>query len=279
MLEPERMIKFRVSWVDDSGNFQVNRAMRVQFNSAIGPYKGGIRFHHSVNESIMKFLAFEQTFKNSLTCLPMSGAKGGSDFDPAGKSDNEIMRFCQGFILEMYRHIGPRMDVPAGDLGVGVREIGYIYGMYKRIENEFSGTFTSKGIESGGSLGRAEATGYGLCYFVEEMLKTFKKDDFKNERVIISGAGKVGSMAAEKAIELGAKVVAISDISGVINDENGIDIGLIKKLSKNNDVVMDKYITYHPEAKFSPNTKDIWKVPCDIAMRCATQNEIYLDSA
>ena len=279
MLEPERMIKFRVSWVDDSGNVQVNRAMRVQFNSAIGPYKGGIRFHRSVNESIMKFLGFEQTFKNSLTGLPMGGAKGGSDFDPAGKSDNEIMRFCQGFILELYRHIGPRMDVPAGDLGVGAREVGYMYGMYKRIENEFSGTFTSKGIESGGSLARAEATGYGLCYFVEEMLHTYKKDTFKGKRVIISGAGKVGSMAAEKAIQLGAKVVAMSDISGVINDENGIDLGLIKKLGKTNSVVMDKYQTYHPEAKFSPNTKDIWKVPCDIAMPCATQNEIYLDSA
>jgi glutamate dehydrogenase (NADP+) len=279
IVEPERMIKFRVSWVDDSGNVQVNRAMRVQFNSAIGPYKGGIRFDKSVNESIMKFLAFEQTFKNSLTCLPMGGAKGGSDFDPRGKSDNEIMRFCQGFILELYRHIGPRMDVPAGDLGVGAREIGYMYGMYKRIENEFSGTFTSKGIESGGSLGRAEATGYGLCYFVEEMLRVFKKDNFKNKRVIVSGAGKVGSMAAEKAIQLGAKVVAISDISGVIHDENGIDIELIKNLSKTNQTVVDKYKTYHPEAIYSPNTKDIWKIPCDIAMPCATQNEIYLDSA
>jgi glutamate dehydrogenase (NADP+) len=219
ILEPERIIKFRVSWVDDSGKVQVNRAMRVQFNSAIGPYKGGIRFHHSVNESIMKFLAFEQTFKNSLTCLPMGGAKGGSDFDPRGKSDNEIMRFCQGFILELYRHIGPRMDVPAGDLGVGAKEVGYMYGMYKRIENEFSGTFTSKGIESGGSLGRAEATGYGLCYFVEEMLREFRHETFKDKRVIISGAGKVGSMAAEKAIQLGAKVIAISDISGVIHDE------------------------------------------------------------
>jgi glutamate dehydrogenase (NADP+) len=279
ILEPERMIKFRVSWVDDSGKVQVNRAMRVQFNSAIGPYKGGIRFHHSVNESIMKFLAFEQTFKNSLTCLPMGGAKGGSDFDPEGKSDNEIMRFCQNYILELYRHIGPRMDVPAGDLGVGAREIGYLYGMYKRIENEFSGTFTSKGIESGGSLGRAEATGYGLCYFVEEMLREFKKTDFKNKKIIISGAGKVGSMAAEKAIELGAKVVAISDISGVIHDENGIDIELIKNLSKVNTVVMDKYKTYHPEAIFSPNPVDIWQIPCDIALPCATQNEIYLDSA
>lgn len=279
VVEPERIIKFRVSWVDDSGNVQVNRAMRVQFNSAIGPYKGGIRFHHSVNESILKFLGFEQTFKNSLTCLPMGGAKGGSDFDPAGKSDNEIMRFCQNYILELYRHIGPRMDVPAGDLGVGAREIGYMYGMYKRIENEFSGTFTSKGIESGGSLGRAEATGYGLCYFVEEMLKTYKKDNFKNKRVIISGAGKVGSMAAEKVIELGGKVIAMSDISGVIHDENGIDLKLIRDLAKTNDVVMDKYQSYHPEAIFSKNTKDIWKVPCDIAMPCATQNEIYLESA
>lgn len=279
IVEPERIIKFRVSWVDDAGNVQVNRAMRVQYNSAIGPYKGGIRFHHSVNESIMKFLGFEQTFKNSLTGLPMGGAKGGSDFDPSGKSDNEIMRFCQNYILELYRHIGPRMDVPAGDLGVGAREIGYMYGMYKRIQNEFSGTFTSKGIESGGSLGRAEATGYGLCYFVEEMLKTFKNDTFKDKRVIISGAGKVGSMAAEKVHELGGKVVGMSDISGVIRDENGIDLELIKTLAKTNSVVMDKYRAYHPEATFSPTTKDIWKIPCDIAMPCATQNEIYLDSA
>jgi glutamate dehydrogenase (NADP+) len=279
IVEPERIIKFRVSWVDDSGNVQVNRAMRVQFNSAIGPYKGGIRFHHTVNESIMKFLAFEQTLKNSLTCLPMGGAKGGSDFDPRGKSDNEIMRFCQNYILELYRHIGPRMDVPAGDLGVGAREIGYMYGMYKRIENEFSGTFTSKGIESGGSLGRAEATGYGLCYFVEEMLKTFKNETFKNKKVIISGAGKVGSMAAEKVIQLGGKVIAMSDISGTIHDENGIDLDLIKSLSMSNTVVMDKYQSYHPEAIYSKNTKDIWKVPCDIALPCATQNEIYLDSA
>ncbi|TVP86102.1 MAG: NADP-specific glutamate dehydrogenase [Acholeplasmataceae bacterium] len=279
IIEPERIIKFRVSWVDDSGRVQVNRALRVQFNSAIGPYKGGTRFHPSVNESIMKFLAFEQIFKNSLTCLPMGGAKGGADFDPYGKSDNEIMRFCQNYILELYRHIGPRMDVPAGDLGVGAKEVGYLYGMYKRIENEFSGTFTSKGIESGGSLGRAEATGYGLCYFVEEMLSAFKKDDFKNKRVIVSGAGKVGSMAAEKAIELGAKVIAISDISGVIHDEKGIDIKLIKNLSKTNTVVIDKYQSYHPDAVFSPDPVDIWKVPCDIALPCATQNEIYLDSA
>jgi glutamate dehydrogenase (NADP+) len=279
IVEPERIIKFRVSWVDDAGVVQVNRAMRVQFNSAIGPYKGGIRFHHSVNESIMKFLGFEQTFKNSLTGLPMGGAKGGSDFDPAGKSDNEIMRFCQNFILELYRHIGPGTDVPAGDLGVGAREIGYMYGMYKRIQNEFSGTFTSKGIASGGSLGRPEATGYGLCYFVEEMLRTFRNDTFKDKRVIISGAGKVGSMAAEKVIELGGKVVGMSDISGVIRDEDGIDLELIKTLSKTNSVVMDKYRAYHPNATFSPTTKDIWKIPCDIALPCATQNEIYMDSA
>ena len=279
MVEPERIIKFRVSWVDDKGQVQVNRAMRVQFNSAIGPYKGGIRFDQSVNESIMKFLAFEQTFKNSLTGLPMGGAKGGSDFNPYGKSDNEIMRFCQNYILELYRHIGPRMDVPAGDLGVGAREIGFMYGMYKRIENEFSGTFTSKGIESGGSLGRAEATGYGLCYFVEEMLKTYKNETFKDKRVIISGAGKVGSMAAQKVIELGGKVIGMSDISGVIRDENGIDLDLILKLSKTNSCVMDKYRDYHPDATFSPTTKDIWKIPCDIALPCATQNEIYLDSA
>ncbi|MFP4187020.1 MAG: NADP-specific glutamate dehydrogenase [Acholeplasmataceae bacterium] len=279
MNEPERIIKFRVSWVDDSGKVRVNRALRVQFNSAIGPYKGGIRFDRSVNESIMKFLAYEQVFKNSLTCLPMGGAKGGSDFDPVGKSDNEIMRFCQNYILELYRHIGPRMDVPAGDLGVGAKEVGYLYGMYKRIENEFSGTFTSKGIESGGSLGRAEATGYGLCYFVEEMLTAFRNDDFKGKRVIISGAGKVGSMAAEKAVELGANVIAMSDISGVIHDENGIDIELIKKLSQQHSVVMDQYRSYHKDATFSPDPKDIWKIPCDLALPCATQNEIYLDSA
>jgi glutamate dehydrogenase (NADP+) len=279
IIEPERIIKFRVSWVDDSGIVRVNRAMRVQFNSAIGPYKGGTRFHYSVNESIMKFLAFEQIFKNSLTCLPMGGAKGGADFDPHGKSDNEIMRFCQNYILELYRHIGPRMDVPAGDVGVGAKEIGYLYGMYKRIENEFSGTFTSKGIESGGSLGRAEATGYGLCYFVEEMLKEFKNDDFKGKRVIVSGAGKVGSMAAEKAIQLGAKVVAISDISGVIHDENGIDVDLIKELSKTQSVVVDKYRLTHPDAIFNPKTSAIWKIPCDIALPCATENEINLDSA
>jgi glutamate dehydrogenase (NADP+) len=279
IVEPERIIKFRVSWVDDKGKAQVNRAMRVQFNSAIGPYKGGTRFHHSVNESIMKFLAFEQIFKNSLTCLPMGGAKGGADFDPLGKSDNEIMRFCQNYILELYRHIGPRMDVPAGDIGVGAKEVGYLYGMYKRIENEFSGTFTSKGIESGGSLGRAEATGYGLCYFVEEMLKEFKNDDFKGKRVIVSGAGKVGSMAAEKAIQLGAKVIAISDISGVVQDENGIDIDLIKELSKTDTVVVNKYTLTHPNAVFSPNPTDIWKIPCDIALPCATQNEINLESA
>ncbi len=279
IVEPERIIKFRVSWVDDSGNVQINRAMRVQFNSAIGPYKGGIRFHHSVNESILKFLGFEQTFKNSLTGLPMGGAKGGSDFDPDGKSDNEIMRFCQNYILELYRHIGPRMDVPAGDLGVGAKEIGFMYGMYKRIENEFSGTFTSKGIESGGSLGRAEATGYGLCYFVEEMLKTFKYDTFKDKRVIISGAGKVGSMAAQKVFELGGKVVGMSDLSGSIHDENGIDIELIKTLAKTDTVVMDKYKAHHPKAIFSKKTEDLWKIPCDIALPCATQNEIYLDSA
>ena len=279
IVEPERNIKFRVSWVDDKGKVQVNRAMRVQFNSAIGPYKGGIRFHHSVNESIMKFLGFEQTFKNSLTGLPMGGAKGGSDFDPEGKSDNEIMRFCQGFILELYRHIGPRMDVPAGDLGVGAREIGYMYGMYKRIENEFSGTFTSKGIESGGSLGRAEATGYGLCYFVEEMLKTYKNDSFKNKRVIISGAGKVGLMAAVKVHELGGKVVGMSDLSGVIRDEKGMDLELIKKLSKTNPLVMNQYKSYHKDAIYSPTNADIWKIPCDIAMPCATQNEIYVESA
>ena len=278
MVEPERMIKFRVSWVDDSGNVQVNRAMRVQFNSAIGPYKGGIRFHHSVNESIMKFLAFEQTFKNSLTCLPMGGAKGGSDFDPAGKSDNEIMRFCQGFILEMYRHIGPRMDVPAGDLGVGAKEIGYMYGMYKRIENEFSGTFTSKGIESGGSLGRAEATGYGLCYFVEEMLKTLKNDSFANKKVAVSGSGNVAIYAIEKIYQLKGLPVTASDSDGFIYDPNGINLEILKKLKEVDRKRISDYEKMVKGSVYYPSMRP-WAIPCDIALPCATQNELDIEDA
>jgi glutamate dehydrogenase (NADP+) len=279
IVEPERIIKFRVVWTDDNGVVQVARAMRVQFNSAIGPYKGGIRFAPGVNESICKFLGFEQTFKNSLTGLPMGGAKGGADFDPTGKSDQEIMTFCQSFMSELYAHVGPNYDVPAGDLGVGAREIGYMFGFYKKIVNQWNGVFTSKGIASGGSLGRSEATGYGLCYFVQEMLRAYRGDDFKGKRVIISGAGKVGSMAAQKATELGAKVIAMSDISGVIHDENGIDLALLKELSKNNMPVMDRYRDTHPEAIYHKDTKAIWTVPCDIALPCATQNEIYLESA
>ncbi|MFA5381388.1 MAG: NADP-specific glutamate dehydrogenase [Candidatus Izemoplasmatales bacterium] len=279
IVEPERTIKFRVTWTDDSGKIQVNRAMRVQFNSAIGPYKGGIRFAPNVNESICKFLGFEQTFKNSLTGLPMGGAKGGADFDPAGKSDNEIMTFCQSFMSELYQHVGPNYDVPAGDFGVGAREIGYMFGFYKKIVNQWNGVFTSKGLASGGSLGRPEATGYGVCYFAQEMLKAYRNDTFKGKRIIISGAGKVGWMAAYKATELGAKVIAMSDFSGVIHDENGIDLDLLLKLSKTNSVVMDKYCQTHPDAIFNPDTKSIWNIKCDIAMPCATQNEIYLESA
>ena len=279
IVEPERTIKFRVTWTDDKGVIHVNRAMRVQFNSAIGPYKGGIRFAPNVNESICKFLGFEQTFKNSLTGLPMGGAKGGADFDPTGRSDQEVMTFCQSFMSELTQHIGPNEDVPAGDFGVGAREIGYMFGFYKKINREWNGVFTSKGIASGGSLGRSEATGYGACYFAQEMLRAYRNDTFKNKRVIISGAGKVGWMAASKATELGAKVVAMSDISGVIHDEKGIDIELLQNLAKTNTVVMDKYRLTHPDAVYHTDTKAIWTVPCDIAMPCATQNEIYLDSA
>ena len=279
IVEPERIIRFRVVWTDDSGKIQVNRAMRVQFNSAIGPYKGGIRFAPNVNESICKFLGFEQTFKNSLTGLPMGGAKGGADFDPTGKSDQEIMTFCQSFMSELYAHVGPNYDVPAGDFGVGAREIGYMFGFYKKIVNQWNGVFTSKGIASGGSLGRSEATGYGVCYFAQEMLRAYRNDTFQGKRVIISGAGKVGWMAAQKATELGAKVVAMSDIKGVIRDENGMDLGLILRLQKQSPAVMDQYRQTHPEAIFNPDPKSIWTIPCDIAMPCATQNEIYLPSA
>jgi glutamate dehydrogenase (NADP+) len=279
IVEPERIIKFRVVWTDDNGVVQVNRAMRVQFNSAIGPYKGGIRFDPSVNESICKFLGFEQTFKNSLTGLPMGGAKGGADFNPVGKTDQEVMTFCQSFMSELYAHVGPNYDVPAGDLGVGAREIGYMFGFYKKIVNQWNGVFTSKGIASGGSLGRSEATGYGACYFAQEMLKAYRNTDFKGKRVIISGSGKVGWMAAQKATELGAKVIAMSDISGVVHDENGIDLALLKELAKTNSAIIDKYTITHPEAIYYPDTKAIWTIPCDIAMPCATQNEIYLESA
>jgi len=279
LVVPERSIAFRVSWVDDKGKIQVNNGYRIQFNSAIGPYKGGIRFDASVNESILKFLGFEQTFKNSLTGLPMGGGKGGADFDPRGKSDAEVMRFCQAFMTELFRHVGPDTDVPAGDLGVGAREIGYMFGMYKKLKNEFTGTFTGKGIPFGGSLGRKEATGYGLLYFVEEMLHEFRKEDIKGKRVIVSGSGNVGKHAALKATALGAKVVAMSDIHGFIADEEGIDIPLVYTLSEEKGEFTTEYLKKYPNAKFTPDPKKMWFTPCDIALPCATQNEIYLEHA
>lgn len=279
LIEPERSIKFRVTWIDDQGKINVNRGYRVQFNSVIGPYKGGLRFHPSVNESILKFLGFEQTFKNALTGLPMGGGKGGSDFDPRGKSDGEIMRFSQNFMLELYRHIGEDTDVPAGDIGVGNKEIGYMYGMYKKIRNQVTGTLTGKGISYGGSLVRKEATGYGLCYFVLEMLKVYRNDDFKDKKVIISGSGKVGLHAALKARELGAKVVAMSDINGFVYDQNGLDLSIVEMLTEKSPEFSKKYIEYRPNSIYNENPTAIWNTPCDIALPCATQNELQLESA
>lgn len=273
MVEPERSIIFRVSWVDDSGKVHVNRGYRVQFNSALGPYKGGLRLHPSVNYSIMKFLAFEQVLKNALTELPMGGAKGGSDFDPKGKSDGEIMRFCQSFMTELSKHIGADVDVPAGDIGVGAREIGYLYGQYKRLNNEHTGVLTGKGIGYGGSLGRKEATGYGLCYFVEEMLKT-KGETFKGKRVVISGSGNVAVYAAQKALELGATVVALSDSDGYIYHEDGICLDTVKRLKEIEKKRIKDYVLFHPKARYTENCKGIWSIPCQIALPCATQNEL-----
>jgi glutamate dehydrogenase (NADP+) len=276
---PERVIAFRITWVDDRGKIQVNNGYRIQFNSAIGPYKGGLRFHPSVNQSILKFLGFEQTFKNSLTGLPMGGGKGGADFDPRGKSEGEIMRFCQAFMQELYRHIGPNTDVPAGDLGVGALEIGYLFGMYKKLQDDFTGVLTGKGISFGGSLGRKEATGYGLCYFVEEMLKAYRKDTFKDKRIIISGSGKVGKHAAMKATELGGVVVAMSDINGFIYDEKGLDMKLVDELSEERGEYTLQYLKKYPEAKYNSDPAMMWYTPCDIALPCATQNEIYIEHA
>lgn len=273
LLEPERIVIFRVPWTDDKGKIQVNRGYRVQFNSAIGPYKGGLRFHPSVNLSIIKFLGFEQTFKNSLTTLPMGGGKGGSDFDPKGKSKGEIMRFCQSFMTELYRHIGPNTDVPAGDIGVGSREIGYLYGQYKRLCNEFSGVLTGKGLSYGGSLARTEATGYGLCYFTEEMLKAIGTS-LKGQRVVISGSGNVALYANQKATELGAVVVAMSDSDGYIVDEKGIDFTIMKEIKEARRARISTYLEYVPTAKYIEGCKGIWSVPCDIALPCATQNEL-----
>ena len=278
IVEPERTIIFRVSWTDDQGNVQVNRGYRVQYNSAIGPYKGGIRLHPSVNLSIMKFLGFEQIFKNSLTGLPMGGGKGGSDFDPKGKSDAEIMRFCQAFMAELYRHIGADTDVPAGDIGTGAREIGYMFGMYRKLRNEFTGVLTGKKVGAGGSLARTEATGYGLCYFTNEILKAHG-DSFEGKTVVISGSGNVATYANQKATQLGGKVVAMSDSSGYIYDPNGIDYKVIKQIKEVKRARISTYLEYVPTATFTPGCAGIWTVPCDIALPCATQNEIDLESA
>lgn len=276
LLEPDRIIQFRVTWRDDQNQVQVNRGYRVQYSQAIGPYKGGIRFHPSVNSSILKFLAFEQTFKNALTGLPLGGGKGGSDFDPKGKSEEEIMRFCQSYMLELYRHIGKDVDVPAGDIGVSKREVGYLYGMYKKIVNQWDGTFTGKGLSYGGSIFRPEATGYGLCYFMEEYLQD-QGLSFNGRRVIISGSGNVAIHACVKAQSFGAHVVGMSDSKGAIFDENGIDIELIKGIKEKRGT-LEAYTNYR-EATYYPNPKALWTIPCDIALPCATQNELTIDDA
>jgi len=275
MVEPERIIMFRVTWIDDTGNTQVNRGYRIQMNSAIGPYKGGIRFHPSVNLSILKFLAFEQTFKNSLTTLPMGGGKGGSDFDPKGKSDNEIMKFCQSFMTELSKHIGADTDVPAGDIGVGGREVGYMFGQYKRLRNEFTGVLTGKGISFGGSLIRPEATGYGNVYFAQSMLKT-KGESFSGKIVTVSGSGNVAQYACEKATELGGKVVTLSDSSGYIYDADGIDaerLAHVMYIKNELRARISEYVKKYPNAKFVEGKRP-WEVKCDIALPCATQNEL-----
>jgi glutamate dehydrogenase (NADP+) len=281
IVEPERIIMFRVSWVDDAGKVQVNRGYRIQFNSAIGPYKGGLRLHPSVNLSILKFLGFEQIFKNSLTTLPIGGGKGGSDFDPKGKSDNEIMRFCQSFMTELEKHIGPDTDVPAGDIGTGAREIGFMYGQYKRLRNDHTGVLTGKAIPSGGSLARKEATGFGLCYYTKEMLAAEGKS-FKGARVVISGSGNVAIYACQKATELGGKVIAVSDANGYIVDENGIDYKTLQIIKEQKRDRIKTYTNYVKDAKYFEDkngSKGIWTVPCDIALPCATQNEISEESA
>ena len=278
IVEPERFIQFRISWVDDNNKVQVNRGYRVQFNSAIGPYKGGLRLHPSVNASVIKFLGFEQLFKNSLTTLPMGGGKGGSDFDPKGKSDGEIMRFCQSFMTELSKHIGADTDVPAGDIGVGAREIGFMFGQYKRLRNEFVGVLTGKGLSYGGSLARTEATGYGLCYFTDEMLKA-QGLSFKGKNVVISGSGNVAIYATQKATELGGKVIALSDSGGYIVDENGVNLDVIKQIKEVERKRISEYVNRVDGAKYFENCKDIWTVKCDIALPCATQNELDADGA
>jgi len=277
--EPERVVIFRVPWVDDMGRVQVNRGFRVQFNSAIGPYKGGLRFHPSVNLGIIKFLGFEQILKNSLTGLPIGGGKGGSDFDPKGKSDNEVMRFCQSFMTELYRHIGADIDVPAGDIGVGGREIGYLYGQYKRLTGQYTGVLTGKGLAYGGSLVRKEATGYGLIYFVDEMLRANGKGGFDGKKVVISGSGNVAIYAHEKATSMGAKVIAMSDSNGFIYDPNGVDLDTVKEIKEVNRQRISEYVKAHPHATYTEGCLGIWNIPCDIALPCATQNEIDATAA
>ena len=278
LVEPERVISFRVPWEDDKGEVHINRGYRVQFNSAIGPYKGGLRFHPSVNQSIIKFLGFEQTFKNSLTGLPIGGGKGGSDFDPHGKSDTEVMRFCQSFMSELFKYIGPDTDVPAGDIGVGGREIGYLFGQYKRLSNEFTGVLTGKGLTYGGSLARTEATGYGLCYLADCLLKDHGKS-FEGSTVVISGSGNVAIYACEKATQLGGKVVALSDSNGYIYDKDGIDLALVKQLKEVERARIKVYAERKPGAEYHEGCVNIWNVPCDIALPCATQNELPLEGA
>lgn len=278
LVEPERIIKFRVPWEDDAGNIHVNRGFRVQFSSAIGPYKGGLRFHPSVYEGIVKFLGFEQIFKNSLTGLPIGGGKGGSDFDPKGKSDSEVMRFCQSFMTELFKYIGPDTDVPAGDIGVGSREIGYLFGQYKRLRNEFTGVLTGKGLSYGGSLVRTEATGYGLCYFTDNMLRDAGRS-FDGATVVISGSGNVAIYACEKAAAMGAKVVAMSDSDGFIHDAAGIDLAVIKQLKEKEHRRIREYVHTHPDAEYHEGCRGIWQLPCDIALPCATQNELDGPSA
>lgn len=277
LVAPEKATVFRVPWVDDNGTVHVNRGYRVQFNSAIGPYKGGLRFHPSVNMSIIKFLGFEQIFKNSLTGLPIGGGKGGADFDPKGKSDNEVMRFCQGFMTELYKVIGPNSDVPAGDIGVGGREIGYLFGQYKKITGRHEGVLTGKGLSYGGSLARTEATGYGLVYLTDEMLKQHG-NALEGKTVVVSGSGNVAIYAIEKAQTLGAKVVTASDSSGYVYDADGIDLDILKKVKEVERARIVKYTEYKPTAKFVPGKK-VWEVPCDVALPCATQNELDLESA
>lgn len=277
LVAPEKATVFRVPWVDDNGTVHVNRGYRVQFNSAIGPYKGGLRFHPSVNMSIIKFLGFEQIFKNSLTGLPIGGGKGGADFDPKGKSDNEVMRFCQGFMTELYKVIGPNSDVPAGDIGVGGREIGYLFGQYKKITGRHEGVLTGKGLSYGGSLARTEATGYGLVYLTDEMLKQHG-NSLECKTVVVSGSGNVAIYAIEKAQALGAKVVTASDSSGYVYDADGIDLDILKKVKEVERARIVKYTEYKPTAKFVPGKK-VWEVPCDVALPCATQNELDLESA